>query len=405
MWQSSAANVKYSILNLAHVLYIVIEPIHLLSLHTFLHHLHSQFHFRFHLYSCASGHVNHLCCCIIIHSLRGINLMNHARIRILRCNIQLGLKHNMDDKETLGLENLGLEKPAPWNANRRATKAEGKYPSELQQASDQYSPSGPIIISSCHLPLFPSNQPLPIAPIGIFAGTLNRWSSQDYHHGLSQTSPAITRHVHVPPSDLPSASRSQDEPIPGNERSRPPRVTEVSFIQFRISCITTLESRMSVLMYCALQSSPVNKQHRLPLPLAEAAPIQRPISRPRRSYHSTQTSDVQITPHATHNASPSVIDSNDGLIHLPPPSPTSAYLNDAHAISNLLPSPQRLLLVLDLNGTLLWRRRKSQKYTPRPCLPKFLEYAFTNHSVLIWSSAQPHSTSISEQLLPICPSS
>ena len=46
--------------------------------------------------------------------------------------------------------------------------------------------------------------------------------------------------------------------------------------------------------------------------------------------------------------------------------------------------------MLDLNGTLLYRSRASQNYTPRPSLLKFLDYAFANHSILVWSSAQPH---------------
>lgn len=45
---------------------------------------------------------------------------------------------------------------------------------------------------------------------------------------------------------------------------------------------------------------------------------------------------------------------------------------------------------MDLNGTLLHRPRASQTYTPRPNLPRFLEYAFANHSLLVWSSAQPY---------------
>lgn len=77
------------------------------------------------------------------------------------------------------------------------------------------------------------------------------------------------------------------------------------------------------------------------------------------------------------------------IIHLPAPVPTSVYHSDARAIPTLLPSPQRLLLVLDLNGTLLYRPRASQNYTPRPGLSNFLKYAFANHTLLIWSSAQP----------------
>lgn len=75
---------------------------------------------------------------------------------------------------------------------------------------------------------------------------------------------------------------------------------------------------------------------------------------------------------------------------LPAPKPTPDYITLAHTSPTPLSSPQRLLLVLDLNGTLLYRPKASTNYTPRPSLQKFLEYCFRNHTVLIWSSAQPH---------------
>ena len=74
----------------------------------------------------------------------------------------------------------------------------------------------------------------------------------------------------------------------------------------------------------------------------------------------------------------------------PRPSPTAAYIAQAQALPVRLKTPQRLLLVLDLNGTLLARKKGSLNYIPRPFLQKFLHYCFMNHSVLIWSSAKPH---------------
>lgn len=75
------------------------------------------------------------------------------------------------------------------------------------------------------------------------------------------------------------------------------------------------------------------------------------------------------------------------------PTPCPIYQAMAHARPKLLPTPQRLLLVLDLNGTLLYRPKASTNFTPRPSLARFLDYCFTNHSVLIWSSARPANVS------------
>ncbi|KAL2036980.1 hypothetical protein N7G274_010265 [Stereocaulon virgatum] len=85
----------------------------------------------------------------------------------------------------------------------------------------------------------------------------------------------------------------------------------------------------------------------------------------------------------------------DPLTHLPTPTPTPTYVTIAHATPAILPSPQSLLLVFDLNGTLLHRAScnvgRSKDYTSRPFLNQFLQYAFANHSILIWSSARPAS--------------
>ena len=80
------------------------------------------------------------------------------------------------------------------------------------------------------------------------------------------------------------------------------------------------------------------------------------------------------------------------IIETPAPQPTPTYLTRAHHPPTLLPNPQPLLLVLDLNGTLLYRNRTHApgKPHPRPSLTLFLTYALTHHRVLIWSSAKPH---------------
>lgn len=74
---------------------------------------------------------------------------------------------------------------------------------------------------------------------------------------------------------------------------------------------------------------------------------------------------------------------------LPAPISTAQYLLTASLPCKPLLEPQRLLLVLDLNGTLLFRRKAASSYRPRASLEPFLNYCLTHHSVLIWSSATP----------------
>lgn len=71
------------------------------------------------------------------------------------------------------------------------------------------------------------------------------------------------------------------------------------------------------------------------------------------------------------------------------PEPHAIYLSIASLVPMRLSVPQRLLVVLDLNGTLLFRERGSQTYKPRPFLMNFLDYCLENHVILIWSSAMP----------------
>ena len=78
-------------------------------------------------------------------------------------------------------------------------------------------------------------------------------------------------------------------------------------------------------------------------------------------------------------------------LRLPAPNPTADYLVRSFFEPKKLPSPQSLLVVLDLNGTLLARSRGRGTVTERPYLDRFLGYCLKHHSVMIWSSAQPES--------------
>ncbi|KAF2772261.1 HAD-like protein [Teratosphaeria nubilosa] len=74
---------------------------------------------------------------------------------------------------------------------------------------------------------------------------------------------------------------------------------------------------------------------------------------------------------------------------MPRPQPDRAYLHQANMPILPLGSPRTLLVILDLNGTLLHRKSKGSTFTARPHVNEFLHYLLTNHAVMVWSSASP----------------
>jgi len=78
----------------------------------------------------------------------------------------------------------------------------------------------------------------------------------------------------------------------------------------------------------------------------------------------------------------------------PEPRPTTQYMNIAYDPSVQVSKRRELLVVLDLNGTLLCRHRvvgygssRMRKITIRPELKSLLNYLFARHKVVVWSSA------------------
>lgn len=72
------------------------------------------------------------------------------------------------------------------------------------------------------------------------------------------------------------------------------------------------------------------------------------------------------------------------------PLPLKSYLEQAAKEPIDLHFMQPLLVILDLNGTLLYRRRKvfPPKFTRRPALDYFLERLTSRHEVMVWSSSR-----------------
>ncbi|KAJ4312097.1 hypothetical protein N0V94_007618 [Neodidymelliopsis sp. IMI 364377] len=93
--------------------------------------------------------------------------------------------------------------------------------------------------------------------------------------------------------------------------------------------------------------------------------------------------------------------SKEPKIMLPPPAPTEAYMAQAAGQPSKVDLSGRILVILDLNGTLLFRPNRNKKtMIARPFLIPFLRYLFANFAVMVWSSARPDNvTSLVEQSL------
>ena len=85
------------------------------------------------------------------------------------------------------------------------------------------------------------------------------------------------------------------------------------------------------------------------------------------------------------------------------PAATLQYLNQASLKPEEVPSKRPLLIILDLNGTLIHRkvRKLPPKFTKRAGLDHFLAALIKNYKVMIWSSSQPPTVNaVCEQLFP-----
>ncbi|KAI4862201.1 HAD-like domain-containing protein [Hypoxylon rubiginosum] len=85
------------------------------------------------------------------------------------------------------------------------------------------------------------------------------------------------------------------------------------------------------------------------------------------------------------------------------PDPTPAYLAAASLPPFTLPHPRKILVVIDLNGTVLYRpdqRRSPTAFVERAHARAFLRYCVETFLVVIWSSAKPQNvTRMCDQLL------
>ncbi|KAJ6438651.1 low-temperature viability LTV1 [Purpureocillium lavendulum] len=84
------------------------------------------------------------------------------------------------------------------------------------------------------------------------------------------------------------------------------------------------------------------------------------------------------------------------------PDPTPLYLAQSFAPPSTLLQPRRILVILDLNGTLLFRptRRQPTRFVERPHARAFLDYCLDTFYLAVWSSARPENVArMLDQLL------
>ena len=338
------------------------------------------------------------------------------------------------DKDTLErFGALGLEtdqkqlgKNAGRNARRREAKAEGKKTEQeiniAKRLTCQYAPQGSFWDDSNQIP---SHQPLPVQPFKCPTTVRNLEKATIPHDVRLNEPPVKPGQGFVSPADAPIPSRYQPgqgfilyqgvtawyqcKPRPKARpivtQSLPPtsRQSKVSpFAQSQWASSSVFHHRGHPLnrvdkafRYTRADPTP----SALPARLGWWTGFSPPNSQPFSS-SSLQFRDLNYG----HNKYEFFFNkkhaNTDGLIHLPAQKPTEAYSARASIPPTRSPSPQSLLLVLDLNGTLLYRTLGIKNYVPRPGLKEFLDYCFRNHSVLIWSSAKPHNVAgVCEKLL------
>ncbi|KAJ9301383.1 hypothetical protein DTO271G3_1518 [Paecilomyces variotii] len=113
--------------------------------------------------------------------------------------------------------------------------------------------------------------------------------------------------------------------------------------------------------------------------------------------------DTSRSPNARNNARHTTPQQPRGPRPLVAPVPTKEYIQQASKPPRRLVSGQPLLIILDLNGTLIYRRhrRLPPSFAKRHGVDAFLTSIFAKHKVMIWSSSQPVTVkAVCAQLFP-----
>lgn len=123
-----------------------------------------------------------------------------------------------------------------------------------------------------------------------------------------------------------------------------------------------------------------------------------PVAPPNQLRQTTLLDFIKKVPHETSEAAkPKRRYSGAPRLHvMERPKPTPQYMQLASQPPKQLSAPRALLVVVDLNGTLLKRTKYSGSNTSklRPHINDFLDYILANHKLMIWSSARPENVEV-----------
>ncbi|KAL5351596.1 hypothetical protein ACLOAV_003456 [Pseudogymnoascus australis] len=138
---------------------------------------------------------------------------------------------------------------------------------------------------------------------------------------------------------------------------------------------------------------PVNQgEAQLPQPIPQVQiPKRKREFRPRMAKATTATASATIATTTTMKTTivrDQIVPPSAGSGGVPDPSPT--YLERSLHTPEQASEPQHILLVLDLNGTILYRpdRRRPSHFLERQSTASFLDYIFSRFQVMVWSSAR-----------------
>lgn len=267
------------------------------------------------------------------------NLSNKKKTAIDRHVLEIA--HIQRELTALYEADTTSELPATTHQSISSKEAVSGLPSGFSPRSQGFSTKSPALQFHQSLPSRPLR---PRAPLQQQHPSINPSGSTT----LTKQIPSSTSHV-LPSTQRPNVST----PWPSTIMSQP------SFYEIHA------EPKISEPQ--GSQTSPV-------WPFAGAPPLQKPLD--RMSQLGNKAKDMIVSPS---NASGGV------------PEPSPQYIASCNLAPQFTVNHQDLLVVIDLNGTLLYRpdRTKTFTFIERPHTQQFLNFVLANFSVMIWSSARP----------------
>lgn len=187
-----------------------------------------------------------------------------------------------------------------------------------------------------------------------------------------------------------SPNMSSPPDSPGDQEDKPQHIGSSSVAgQFQFDGNTTMKRIQDIarsLEQISIESPtsspasgkatvPGGQSSTIPHPDMNHIPVQSPVTRNTKKKHNKSRSE-RLEPSAASGGVPNA---------------TREYLAASNVVPQLTATPQNLLVVIDLNGTLLYRPSKKQptKFLMRPHAQLFLKYCVETFTVVIWSSARP----------------